>query len=248
MNSRVTEKVGFISGGQRIVGVLHFPDRRELKRERIVITCHGYLSSKDSEKYLQIANRFSSQGIAVLRFDFRGSGESEGCGDFLTNRVVDLKAAVDFSIKRGFKSIGILGSSYGGTTAILTAEEAPQVGALVTWSTPCKLIELFKPMTRETRDRLSHPRAASEGAELTEFMRDLSRYDAIEVVRSISKILVVHCRDDEVVPWTQAKLIFDNALEPKQLKVFEKGDHQLTDPSMRREAIELSLKWFVKYL
>jgi len=249
MTSGDTERVRFDGGGQHIVGVLHFPYPSNANGERIVITCHGLMSSKDSQKYLQIAESFPSRGIAVLRFDFRGSGESEGSGDLLSNRIIDLKAAIEYVTERGFKSIGVLGSSYGGTTAILVTAETSQVRALVTWSTPCRIIELFGSIvTSEARDYQTRLGGTRKEIESSEFMRDLLKHTVIESVKRVNKILTIHCKEDQVVPWTQAKLIFDNAREPKQLKLFERGDHQLLDPSIRKEAIELSLKWFTKYL
>jgi len=249
MTSRNTERVSFVSGGQNVVGMLHLPHPSKTKGDRIVITCHGFMSSKDSQKYLQISERFSSQGIAVLRFDFRGSGESEGTRDLLGNRISDLKAAIESATERGFKSIGVLGSSFGGATAILVTAENPNVGALVTWSTPCQFIELFEPiLTSETEDYAAVLGGMTGEIELSEFIKDLSKHSVIEAVKRVNKILTIHCKGDKVVPWTQAQLIFENAQEPKQLKVFEKGDHQLLDPPIRGEAIELSLKWFMKYL
>nr|MDO8100658.1 alpha/beta fold hydrolase [Candidatus Njordarchaeota archaeon] len=249
MSSGNTERVKFVSGGQHIVGVIHLPHASTTKGKRIVITCHGFMSSKDSQKYLQIAQRFLSCGIAVLRFDFRGSGESEGTRDLLGNRITDLKAAIEYATERGFKSIGVLGSSFGGATAILVTAETPNVGALVTWSTPCQFIELFEPiLTAEIKDYEAALEGMGGEIESSEFIEDLSKHSVIEAVKRVNKILTIHCKGDKVVPWTQAKLIFENAQEPKQLKVFEKGDHQLLDPSIRGEAIELSLKWFMNYL
>jgi alpha/beta superfamily hydrolase len=115
----------------------------------IVITCHGLMSSKDSQKYLEMAELLSSRGFPVLRFDFRGSGESEGSGNLLSKRVMDLEAAVKFAKDRGCRSVGLVGSSYGGSAAILVASEIAEIKCLVTWSTPCKLAELFDRLDME---------------------------------------------------------------------------------------------------
>jgi esterase/lipase len=60
--------------------------------------------------------------------------------------------------------------------------------------------------------------------------------------------MVIHCKGDIVVPWSDAKIIYENAKQPKRLKIFEKGDHQFIDPRIRKEALELSLGWCSKYL
>ena len=89
------DKVTFVSEGQRISGILHLPEK---ENPPCVIASHGLLSSKDSEKYIALGNRLSQEGIAMLRFDFRGIGESEGRieDDTVSRRIVDLGSAIDF--------------------------------------------------------------------------------------------------------------------------------------------------------
>jgi alpha-beta hydrolase superfamily lysophospholipase len=207
------------------------------------------MSSKDSKKYVEIANHFSNRGLAVLRFDFRGSGESGGQGNLLSGRITDLKAATKLALDRGYRSIGLLGSSCGGAAAILVASEIPEINCLITWSTPCKLIELFESISTErTGGRFKNSNQISKPLESSQFMKDLSEHDVADAAKTVSKILVIHCKGDKVVPWNQAKIIYENARKPKQVKLFEKGDHQMLDPSIRKEAIELSLDWVTRYL
>jgi hypothetical protein len=54
-----TEKVSFMSEGQKISGVLHLPDG---KNPLCVIASHGLLSSKDSEKYIALGESFPRRG------------------------------------------------------------------------------------------------------------------------------------------------------------------------------------------
>src|SRR4030042_2803158 len=104
-DSRITrddmraENVSFQSEGQNISGILHLP---EGKNPPCVIASHGLLSSKSSEKYIALGERLSQEGIAILRFDFRGIGESEGKieDDTVSRRISDLSAAVDYAKSR----------------------------------------------------------------------------------------------------------------------------------------------------
>jgi dipeptidyl aminopeptidase/acylaminoacyl peptidase len=206
------------------------------------------MSSKDSQKYLQIADLLSSSGFAVLRFDFRGSGESEGSGNLFSKRIADLEAAKEFVYDRGYQSVGLIGSSYGGATAILVASKTPEIKCIVTWSTPCKLNELFDDL--DNQDVKGQPGSPQqfEKSDQSQFKEDLSRYDVAAAARRITKILVIHCRGDRVVPWSQAKMIYENAREPKRLKIFEGGDHQLIDPYIRKEALSITVDWLAHYL
>jgi fermentation-respiration switch protein FrsA (DUF1100 family) len=87
-----------------------------------------------------------------------------------------------------------------------------------------------------------------KSAESSELLADLSKHDVAEAAKRVKKILVIHCKGDKVVPWDQAKIIYENAKKPKRLKIFEKGDHQLTDPPIRKEALVLSVDWLTAYL
>lgn len=128
-----TEKVSFMSEGQKISGVLHLPDG---KNPLCVIASHGLLSSKDSEKYIALGERFSQEGMAMLRFDFRGIGESEGRmeDDTVSRRVIDLGTAIAFvrSHPALGKKIGFIGSSLGGYVSLIRASMDQQIKGVVT--------------------------------------------------------------------------------------------------------------------
>jgi len=227
-------KENFVRFGEyELAGVLHSPNE---KTSACVITCHGLYSSKDSEKYVSIGRRFCGEGLAVLRFDFRGCGESGGLLEetSLTSRMKDLESALDFVEEQGYESIGVMGSSLGGTVAVLTAAKDRRVKALVTWATPCYLDELFRGEMIKGFEKLR---------------QDVSKYDVVKAVKETRcPILIVHGSLDEQVPLSHANVLYENAKEPKGIQIIEGADHRLTDPIHRRRAVELTLEWFKKYL
>ena len=220
-------------GEHGLAGVFHSP-RKEAAT--CVITCHGLYSSKDSEKYVRIARRFCRERLAVLRFDFRGCGESVGRfrETSLTGRTEDLEDALDFVQEQGYETVGVMGSSLGGTVAVLTAAKDKRVEALVTWATPCHLDELFRGELIEGLEKLR---------------QDVGKYDVIKAVKELyCPVLIVHGSLDEQVPLSHAEVLYENANEPKNFQIIEGGDHRLTNPSHRRSAVELTLNWFKIYL
>ncbi len=227
-------KEEFVRFGEYVLaGVFHSP--RE-EASTCIITCHGLYSSKDSEKYVGIARRFCGEGLAVLRFDFRGCGESGGQFEdtSLTGRMEDLESALDFVQEQGYESVGVMGSSLGGTVAVLTAAKDRRVKALVTWATPCHLDELFREGGIKSLEKL---------------MQDIGKYDVIKAVKEVHcPVLIVHGSLDEQVPLSHAEVLYENANEPKDIQIIEGADHRLTDPSHRRRAVELTLDWFKRYL
>jgi len=227
-------KENFVRFGEYgLAGVFHSPNE---KTSACVVTCHGLYSSKDSEKYVSVGRRFCGEGLAVLRFDFRGCGESGGLLEetSLTGRMEDLESALDFVEEQGYESVGVMGSSLGGTVAVLTAAKDRRVKALVTWATPCYLDELFRADAIEGLEKLR---------------QDVRRYDVVKALKEIRcPILIVHGSLDGTVPLSHAKVLYENAKEPKDIQIIEGADHRLTNPIYREKAIELTLEWFKKYL
>lgn len=102
--------------------------------DRLIVLAHGYRGNRLSDKpSLPTAKALVENGYAVLMFDFRNSGLSDGT---LTTVGLlekdDLLAAVRYAEGQGYGSqgIGLLGFSMGAATSLLAAADAPQVKAL----------------------------------------------------------------------------------------------------------------------
>lgn len=236
------EPVTIYSRDQKVAAVFHSPKGKG--RVPGIIACHGLFSNKDGRKYTQIAEELSDQGLAVLRFDFRGCGDSQGKLEetTLTGRMADLEAVLDFIDQKPEidNRIGVLGSSLGGCVSILVAAEDRRVKAVVTLATPAHLTELFweKGYYRSEGFRLKRA-----------FLDDIRRYDLVEAMGRLNcPILIVHGEADRQVPIHHAHALYESTGQPKGLRVIPGADHRLTDPRHRSEAIRLSLDWFGKHL
>lgn len=233
-----TEKVFFKSEGQKLSGILHLSEK---KNPPCVIASHGLLSSKDSEKYIVLGNRLSQEGIAMLRFDFRGIGESEGRmeDDTISRRIVDLGSAIDFIRTRQNlgNRIGLLGSSLGGYVSLIRASMDKDIKAVGIWATPFHLDDL-----KSNKGTEGHPLPEET------FFEDLPKHRLLPLLPKVSNCMVIHGEKDELVPVDQAWEIFDGLGAPKEIHIIEGADHRLTDPAHRSRAMELSVQWFKKYL
>jgi hypothetical protein len=108
-----------------------------------VLFCHGFTGNRVEPQrlFLEFARRLTRQGLAVLRFDFGGHGESEGAFQdlTLTGELQDVKAAWDHlgaCPKVDASRRALLGFSLGGYMAARSAPrlEASGAKALVLWS------------------------------------------------------------------------------------------------------------------
>ncbi len=231
------EKVAFKSERQWIAGMLHVP---EIETPPCIIASHGLLSSKSSEKYIALGEKLSESGTAMLRFDFRGVGESEGRleDDTISRRVADLGSAISFMRSRQdlSKRIGLVGSSLGGYVSLFRASAEKGVKAVVIWATPFHLDDLGKKEDKE------YPPPTEP------FFKDLPKHRLLPILPKISNCMVIHGEKDETVPVDQAWEIFHGLGSPKEIHIIEGGDHRLTVPDHRKRAINLTLDWFKKYL
>jgi dipeptidyl aminopeptidase/acylaminoacyl peptidase len=232
------EKVSFESEGQKISGILHLPDE---KNPPCVIASHGLLSSKNSEKYIALGEQISREGMAMLRFDFRGIGESEGSEEdnTISEKVADLNAGISFirSYPGLGNRIGLMGSSLGGFLSLIKASGDEEIKAVVTWAAPIHLDDLG---TKNQGEDYPLPPDV--------FFEDLPRHRLVPLLSKVSHCLVIHGEEDELVPLDQALGIFTHLRVPKELHVIGGADHRLTNPAHRQRAMDLTVDWFKKFL
>lgn len=117
-------------GGLKLFGVLHLPEHFTPPFPAVLMI-HGLAGTKAGRHrlYVRLAEKLSKMGIASLRLDMRGCGDSEGDFSRITvdTQVADALLGLDFLTSHPFISkdqIGILGRSMGGAVAVLVAKEA----------------------------------------------------------------------------------------------------------------------------
>ncbi|HXU91976.1 MAG TPA: alpha/beta fold hydrolase [Methylomirabilota bacterium] len=217
--------------------VLHLPDGGG--RVPCVVACHGLHASKDSDKYVLLGDVLPATGIALARFDFRGCGESSGREDETTiaSRLEDVEGVL--ALLEGHPRldgrVGLLGSSLGGFVALFVAARRPGT-PVVTWNAPASLTELANDDLEENRS-LGIPFAL-------EFMT--GRYAMAPT--GVPRHLCVHGDADDVVGLEHGAQLHEQAAQPCDLLVIAGGDHRLTDPAHRRQAVQASLDWFRRFL
>lgn len=204
------------------------------------ILSHGLVSSKESSKYTAVSRRFAEAGLASCRFDYHGCGESGGNIEdtSLTIRLDNLNAITEYvmahsSVDPG--KIGIIGSSFGGSTALLKAARDDRIKCLSLWATPYIL---------ENKDNGN----ISDIQFKDTIFNDFQSYDLLAEATKVSRTLVIHGDSDEVVPCIEGKTIYKNLLKPKAIEIIKGGDHILSVDAHRNKAITLALNWFRRYL
>lgn len=132
-----------------VVGTLSLPDADS--PVPAVLMLHGFASSRDEVggMYARLAAALAERGIASLRIDFRGWGESGGnmVDSTVSGMVEDAGLAYDYL--SGLEAvdperIGVIGFSLGGGIAVFTAGENPDgYKSMALWSTFGNLRDVF---------------------------------------------------------------------------------------------------------
>jgi len=127
----------FESGGQSLFAWLHLA--KDIESEHGVLICpplgHEQVHSHRTLRHL--ADRLAVQGFAVMRFDYHGTGDSDGT-EFDPQRLTTWQANVNDAVewlrsRAGCRKISLVGLRLGATLAALYAEQH-EVDNLVLWA------------------------------------------------------------------------------------------------------------------
>lgn len=252
--------ITFPSDGQQVVGMWHAPAGGP--PAPALVLCHGFTGHKaESHRlFVDAARAFAGRGIGVLRFDFRGSGDSEGESVDVTvsAQVADARAALAYVRARPEVDparIGILGLSMGGLVVALMAGDEPALRAIALWNplaNPSGVAERRrKPETGSQLEQWGY--ADHNGwAVGIPFLTELPRLKPLEsIVRHAIPVLVVLGDQDESVPNEEGRA-YEHALREADrevhMHVVQGGGHTFDSLPAKREAIDHTLQWFLPRL
>lgn len=220
------------------------------------IFAHCFTCSKHTKAVAAVSQALTRKGIAVLRFDFTGLGNSEG--DFsdttFSSNVTDLITAAGYLDAHWAAPKILIGHSFGGTACLKAAGQLPSVKAVATIGAP------FDPA--HVQHLLGNARSAIEKsgeASVTlagrpfrikrQFLEDLDTADMPAVLPKLNRaLLVLHSPVDEVVGIDNAAQIFKAARHPKSFISLDTADHMLGRPADAAYAGSVIAGWAARYI
>lgn len=239
--------------GLAIDGFLTLPPAKPARNLSLIVMPHGGPAAMDDNGFDWWAQALASRGYAVLQVNYRGSDTTPallraGYGEWGRKMQTDLSDGVSYLIKQGIadpKRVCIVGASYGGYAAL--AGVTLQSGIYRCAVSVAGVADLAA-FLRWTSDRMSTSK--------NEFTRywdrflgvtgpDDPRLEAVSPIDHVAAvtvpILLIHGRDDTVVPYAQSKEMakaLKRAGKSVQLVSLPHEDHWLSHGETREQMLE----------
>lgn len=246
---RVRKIVTLKVDGLEIDGQLYLPGGQT--PYPTVCVCHGIPDRSpdpNDRGYPLLAEKICREGLAVLIFNFRGTGASGGNLDIL-GWSRDLKAAIDYlwTLPEVDKShLSLLGFSGGAAVLLYVAAQDSRVSSVITCACPAEftfLIEVNDPQSIVNHFRsIGVIRDNDFPPSAGEWIDGFRLVSPIKYVAEIAPrpLLLVHSSRDETVEVSHAHKLYDRAEEPKQLIIVDGADHRLRQ---NEKAMAVVIHW-----
>lgn len=240
--------------GDRLAGRLDLPI--DEKPRAYALFAHCFTCTKNLNAVFHINRALTRKGIAVLRFDFTGLGESEGEfseTNFRTN-VSDLVAAASY-LGENFEAPKLLiGHSLGGAAVLHAAAHIPSSVAVSTIASPFDPGDVRRHLGNAAREIEQRGEAsitlAGKSFVLTrQFLEELEQTRMEEAIGNLGRaLLIFHSPRDTVVGIDNAARIFQTAKHPKSFVSLDQSDHLLSQRSDAAYLGDVLAAWAGKYI
>lgn len=240
--------------GEKLFARVDFPT--DTQPIAYAVFAHCFTCSGDLLAARNISRALADSGIAVLRFDFTGLGESEGKFEdtSFSSNVEDLiSAAEHLAVTHDAPQI-LVGHSLGGAAVLQAAAAIPSAVAVVTIGAPCEPSHVKKLLgdSAEIISQKGQASVALAGRSFTikkQFLDDLDESRMGNKIRNLRKaLLVCHAPSDQTVGVDNAARIFKEALHPKSFVSLDTADHLLSDSRDSCYVGAVIAAWASRYL
>jgi putative redox protein len=251
-----SEKLTFRGAlGEKLVGRLETPPGGG-DPHAVALFAHCFTCSKDLKAAVGISRALAAEGVAVLRFDFTGLGES--AGDFadtnFSSNVDDLVAAAGFlEAEHGAPDL-LVGHSLGGAAVLQAASRVPSSVAVATIGAPADPGHVVRHFDGELEEILEREEAevTLAGRSFTirrQFVEDLRETRMKATVAELDRaLLLFHAPMDAIVGIDNAARIYEWARHPKSFVSLAGADHLLSDEADSSYVGRMLATWAGRYL
>ncbi|MDD5750639.1 MAG: alpha/beta hydrolase [Candidatus Pacebacteria bacterium] len=240
---------------EKLAGVLTLP--KYTTNLPAVIICHGFAKTKSDRKFVELSRFLADKGVASLRFDFSGHGESEGDFEKMTiqKESGDLAYAFGFLSKQkriNSSKIAIIGHSLGCVAAVSFQAQCQKANTLILLAPALQQKELISGWYSKKQIALCQKEKyadAPRGRIGLGYLEGALAFEWREIIEKIaSPVLIIHGQKDEDVPLKYSRELFRAIKADKKLEIIETADHGLESYQAKRETLTYSYNWLKKKL
>jgi dipeptidyl aminopeptidase/acylaminoacyl peptidase len=237
-----------------IFQIYEFPNDKSKRKFPTILMLHGFTGNHLEPSFLfaRFSKIAAKNGYATVRFDFKGSGNSDGEFYNMTSKS-ELQDALEIInlIKEDSRfdkdNVFVLGLSMGGTIALrLVGKESNLFKGCILWSAASLNKEIFSKSLEESKDKLVKTEHGYDvgGIEVGEnFIKEILSYDAINESKKFKgPYLLIHGSNDPTVPLEVSKKASE-FLPNSELHIIDGADHTYRSYKWSKELFEISLKF-----
>ena len=244
-----------------VPGILTLPEKAKTAKADLpaLIMLHGTGSQKDEagDLYKKLADKLAAQGIASLRIDFAGNGDSKAPSQTYTlkSAVADGQAALKYLKKHSAidgQRIGVLGFSQGALISQLLVLAEPEIKTMVVWSPVVG--DGTKPMQKTFDTYYEEAKKNGHAVQnftwrpslklsLDWFEELLAQRSLTEIKRYCGKLLAVSGTADPVTPWQNSVTLVEAAGSHNAAVVLLKGADHIFNVSDNKAPQAHELLW-----
>lgn len=232
-------------------------NKPQTKQFDLVVLMHGFTSDRGmnpDQLLYQLAARFEGKGLATLRFDFNGHGQSDGKFEDMTvlNEIGDAKAILDYARQiSGVGKIYLLGHSQGGVVASMIAGYYPEKIAKLALLAPAATLkdDALKGDTQgftydpnNIPDQLPIKKGLTLGGFYLRTAQTLPIYEVAQQYHG--PVCLVHGLKDTVVNKI-ASTRYDDVYSNDTLHLLADADHGFEIGNSRQEALDIATDFFL---
>lgn len=220
------------------------------------IFAHCFTCNKNLTAVRNISRALTQNGIAVLRFDFTGLGESEGefADTNFSSNVTDLVAAAQYLNDHYQAPEILIGHSLGGAAVLMAAHDLPTIKAVATIGAPAEPVHVTHLLEDSvgTIEQTGNAEVTIGGRPFKvkkQFLDDLNDQNIATCIHHLNKaLLVLHSPQDLTVTIDNAAKIYKTARHPKSYVSLDGADHLLSNKADSLYVGEVIATWAKRYI